>query len=133
VPPATVQNAQVLEATVNGPDEANRLFTCTGNANFFMNVANGNQTQTFTFLVGPTLTRPQFHRATGTASVAGFQAFVQAGANVNYSYRVNSVEVDWDDESGQIEVRVEIAASASAGVTLGVNGLSYYVAVLAEL
>ena len=133
MPPAQVQNAQVLEAVVSGPDDANRLFTCTGGAMFFMQVSNSNQTQTFTFLVGPTLTRPQFHRATGTASISGIQSSSQPAQPGGSSWQVNSVEVDWDDESGQIEVRVELNAQANGGISLNLQRLSYYVAILAEL
>jgi hypothetical protein len=53
--------------------------------------------------------------------------------NVNDGWAVNSVDVDWDDESGQTEVRVEIAIQASSGVTLTIQRLNYYVGVLAEL
>jgi hypothetical protein len=62
---------QVIEAVVAGPDGANRLLTVTGAANLSIQ-ATGQQrtTETWTFLVGPTLTRLQFHRAIGTASVA---------------------------------------------------------------
>ena len=133
MPPATVQNPQVLEAAVSGPNGANRLFTCTGIATFFLQVSAGAQTQTFTFLVGPTLTRPQFHRATGTASISGVQSSTPGTQASSYQWQVNSVEVDWDDESGEIEVRLEINATSSASMSLALQRLTYYVAMLAEL
>src|SRR5215472_3429686 len=54
MPVATTSGEQVVEAVVAGPDGANRLYTITGAATVGVNVSAG-QTQTWTFLVGPTL------------------------------------------------------------------------------
>jgi len=63
---------QIIEAVVAGPDSANRLYTVTGAANLSIQAARQQRTtETWTFLVGPTLTRLQFHRAIGT----GFNSF----------------------------------------------------------
>ncbi len=69
---------QVIEAVVAGPDGANRLFTVIGAANLSIQATRQQRTiETWTFLVGPTLTRLQFHRAIGTASVASQTVSVQ--------------------------------------------------------
>src|SRR5260370_34512373 len=72
MPATNTIGEQVLEAVVTGPDGANRLFTCTGIANVQMSLTRTQEqtTETWTFLVGPTLPRPQFYRAIGTAYVA---------------------------------------------------------------
>jgi len=71
MPVATTSGEQVVEAVVAGPDGANRLYTITGAATVGVNVSAGQtQTQTWTFLMGPTFTRGQFYRAIGTASVS---------------------------------------------------------------
>ena len=133
--PATNTNGeQVLEAVVAGPDGANRLYTVTGAANVAVNVSAGQQqTQTWTFLVGPTFTRGQFYRAIATASVSSQSAILQTTSG-NFTLVVSSVEADWDDESGRVEVRVEVYLSSSTGgPQLSVNQLRYWVAVLAQI
>jgi len=66
MPVTTTIGEQVLEAVVAGPDEANRLFTITGAANVGISVSENQQkTETWTFLVGPTVRRGQFYRAIG--------------------------------------------------------------------
>ena len=78
MPVATTSGEQVVEAVVAGPDGANRLYTITGAATVGVNVSAGQtQTQTWTFLVGPTFTRGQFYRAIGTASVSSQSAILQ--------------------------------------------------------
>ncbi len=64
-----IENPQQIEAVVNGPDGANRLFIVTGIAPANVSIFNGTRTDTFTFLIGPTLTRRQFVRAIATASL----------------------------------------------------------------
>jgi len=94
---------------------------------------NDLQRDTFTFLVGPTLTRRQFIRATATASIVRFNIFATVTTTLgNTGWNINSVETDWDDESGQVEVRVEFSVQAhNNAVTL--TGLGYQATVLAEI
>ena len=55
---------QIIEAVVAGPDGANRLLTITGAADVCIRATRQQRaTETWTFLVGPSLTRLQFHRA----------------------------------------------------------------------
>jgi len=134
MPTANTTGEQVLEAVVAGPDGANRLYTVTGAAGVAINVSGGQQqTQTWTFLVGPTFARGQFYRAIGTASVSSQSAILQTTSG-NFVLAVSSVEADWDDESGRVEVRVEVYLSSSTGgPQLGVNQLRYWVTILAQI
>jgi hypothetical protein len=134
MPTANTTGEQVLEAVVAGPDGANRLYTVTGAAGVAINVSGGQQqTQTWTFLVGPTFTRGQLYRAIGTASVSSQSAILQTTSG-NFVLAVSSVEADWDDESGRVEVRVEVYLSSSTGgPQLSVNQLRYWVTILAQI
>src|SRR5207247_11283343 len=72
MPETTTCGEQILETVVAGPDGANRLFACTGIANVQMSLTRTQEqtTETWTFLVGPTLPHSKFHRAIGMASVS---------------------------------------------------------------
>jgi hypothetical protein len=133
MPATNTIGEQVLEAVVTGPDGANRLFTCTGIANVQMSLTRTQEetTETWTFLVGPTLPRPQFYRAIGTACVS-LQAVDIQGAPAAFTVHVVSVEADWDDESERVEVRVEILLSSNM-VGVNVNQLRYWVTILAQI
>ena len=134
MPVASTTGEEVLEAVVAGPDGANRLYTITGAALVAINVSAGQtQTQTWTFLVGPTFTRGQFYRAIGTASVSSQSAILQTTSG-NFVLAISSVEADLDDESGRVEVRVEVYLSSSTGgPQLSVNQLRYWVTILAQI
>ena len=134
MPVASTTGEQVVEAVVAGPDEANRLFTITGTANVGIFVsANQQKTETWTFLVGPAFTRGQLYRAIGVASVSSQFVNVQTAPG-SFQVQINSVEADWDDESGRVEVRVEIFVSANAGISsVSINQLRYWVTILAQI
>jgi hypothetical protein len=133
MPTANTTGEQVLEAVVAGPDGANRLYTVTGAASVGINVSGGQpQTQTWTFLVGPTFARGQFYRAIGTASVS-FQNLNVQTAPFSFQVAINSVEADWDDESGRVEVRVEVFLTANAATRMDINQLRYWVTILAQV
>jgi hypothetical protein len=133
MPAANTTGEQVLEAVVAGPDEANRLFTVTGAASVSIFVQAGQQqTQTWTFLVGPTFTRGQFYRAIGAASVSAQNVNIQTAPG-SFQANISSVEADWDDESGRVEVRVEVFLSASGGASANINQLRYWVTILAQI
>ena len=123
---------QVIEAVVAGPDGANRLFTVIGAANLSVQATRQQRTiETWTFLVGPTLTRLQFHRAIGTASVASQTVSVQTPPR-EFTVNVHSVEADWDDENQRVKVRVEIGV-ISDGATVEITQIRYWVAILAQM
>jgi hypothetical protein len=123
---------QVIEAVVAGPDGANRLFTVIGAANLSIQATRQQRTiETWTFLVGPTLTRLQFHRAIGTASIASQIVSVQTPPR-EFTVNVHSVEADWDDENQRVKVRVEIGVM-SDGATVEITQIRYWVAILAQM
>jgi hypothetical protein len=123
---------QVIEAVVAGPDGANRLFTVIGAANLSIQATRQQRTiETWTFLVGPTLTRLQFHRAIGTASIASQIVSVQTPPR-EFTVNVHSVEADWDDENQKVKVRVEIGVMSN-GATVEITQIRYWVAILAQM
>ena len=133
MPTANTTGEHVLEAVIAGPDEANRLFTITGAASVQIFLPGGQpKTETWTFLVGPTLTRRQFCRAIGTASVS-FQNLNVQTAPFSFQVAINSVEADWDDESERVEVRVEVFLTANAGVSMSISQIRYWVTILAQI
>ena len=133
MPATNTIGEQVLEAVVSGPDRANRLFICTGIANVQMSLGRDQEqiTETWTFFVGPNLTRTQFYRAIGTASVS-FQTMDILGAPAGFTVQIVSVEADWDDESERVEVRVEVLLSSSL-TSVNINQLRYWVTILAQI
>jgi hypothetical protein len=134
MPVATTVGEQSLEAVVAGPDGATLLHTCTGFASVQMNVNTAvQQIETWSFLVGPTLTRTQFFRAIADASVSTYlfnSAASQPGSV--FSISVTSVEADWDAESSRVEVHVEVTIFAGPGSSVSVNALRYWVTILAQ-
>jgi len=133
VPATNTTGEQVLEAVVSGPDRANRLFICTGIANVQMSLGRDQEqiTETWTFFVGPNLTRTQFYRAIGTASVS-FQTMDILGAPAGFTVQIVSIEADWDDESERVEVRVEVLLSSSL-TSIDITQLRYWVTILAQI
>jgi hypothetical protein len=136
MPETTTSEEQILEAVVAGPDGANRLFTVTGAANVQIlassNLDDPNPVNpTWTFLVGPTLTRGQLCRAIATASVAS-QEVSKRGVPSDYTVQIKSVEANWDDESERVEVRVELFLSTNRAI-VNINQLRYWVTILAQI
>ena len=133
MPATNTIGEQVLEAVVSGPDRANRLFICTGIANVQMSLGRDQEqiTETWTFFVGPNLTRTQFYRAIGTASVS-FQTMDILGAPAGFTVQIVSIEADWDDESERVEVRVEVLLSSSL-TSINITQLRYWVTILAQI
>jgi hypothetical protein len=137
IPPQSVINLQMIEAGVSGPDGANRLFTITGMADCGVSANapgpnnSATQQQTFSVLVGPQLTRRQFISAIGVASLSRFH-FFNNPASSNFS--VNAVDADWDDESGQVELRVEIEVfvAGASGSGVQISRFGFQVTILAE-
>ena len=130
-----VENLQQIEAVVSGPDGANRLFVVTGIAPANLSVSNATRTETFTFLIGPTLTRRQFIRAIATASLirVGLTTSGGPGVGINCNWLINFVDADWDDESGQVEVRVEVTVTSAPVTSAIVAGIRFQATVLAEM
>ena len=129
-----IVNLQQIEAAVSGPDGANRLFIITGIIPTNLSTSTTIK-ETFTFLIGPTLTRRQFVRAIATASLNRILLFYSGGGptQINSNWSVESVDADWDDESGQVEVRVEVFASSGGTGSTGVTSIGFQATILAEM
>jgi len=139
IPSNQIQNPQVIEAAVAGPDGANRLFTVAGQFDINFNVFSpgGGQTQqneTFKVLVGPVLTRQEFFRAIGTASMAKTNFAQQSAPPSQFGWSITGIDADWDDESGQVELRVEVSVLVSGlNNRTGIGGLAFQVTILAAV
>ena len=139
IPTGSIQNLQQIEAAVAGPDGANRLFTVTGQVNVGLGVfsqgpSQTQQKETFSVLMGPVLTRQQFFRAIGTASLANTSVNLQSVPPYSVSWSIAGIDADWDDESGQVELRVEVAVNVSGlNNSAAIGGLSFQVTILAAV
>src|SRR3954452_3001619 len=123
---------QGIEAVIGGTEGAKRLITISESANVCIEATRQQRTtETWTFLVGPPLTRLQFHRAIGTASVASQIVSVQNTPR-EFTVNIHSVEADWDDENQKVNVRVEIGIIAN-GATVTITQIRYWVAILAQM
>ena len=134
IPPDQIQNLQQIEATVNGPDGATRLLIISGQFNTWLAIQGAvnapRATETFTLLVGPVLTRPQFYKAIATASINTASVNITADPN-NWSSGVSNIDADWDDESGQVELKVEAFLTAGQNVSVFLQGVTFQVTILA--
>jgi|SRR5438876_5105311 len=133
IPPAQIQNLQQIEVVVAGPNGADRLLTIDGQFDSTLDTSSvPSQKETFTILVGPVLTRKQFFRASATASLT------KTSLNVNRvpfvaSWQILSVDADWDDESGQVELRIEaeVDVFGAQGNNVSIFGIGFHVTILA--
>ena len=137
-----IQNLQQIEAAVAGPGGANRLFTIAGQftvgAGVFLLAGGGNQNQStgmFTVLIGPKFTRQQFFRAIGSAWLAKTSANVETAPPFGFAWAISSVDADWDDESGQVELRIEVFMQVRGGAfnLVEIGSLAFQVTILAAV
>ena len=135
---AQVQNLQQMDVLVAGPDDANHLFIIDGQ--FDAGLAIGSQgtnfataKETFSVLIGPKLANRQFVRAIGTASFVKTQiANIAPGGSATWN--IVDVDADWDDESGQVELRIEAQVNCSgSNQSASINAFAFHVTVLAAL
>ena len=135
---AQVQNLQQMDVIVAGPDDANHLFVIDGQFDASLTTGSqgtslGTAKETFSVLIGPRLTNRQFVRAIATASIVKTQiATIAQGGFASWS--IVDVDADWDDESGQVELRIEAQVTCSgANQSAGINGFAFHVTILAAL
>jgi hypothetical protein len=121
-------NTQQMEVAVRGPDGATHLILCTGIAC----LASGIH-ETYTFLVGPQLSRRQF---VGVIAWGAFSRLQTDNKNSPENQRgiglgadLLSIDANYDGDSGQVKVRVEVSSSS----TMTKLSISYSVSILAEL
>ena len=117
-----------MEVAVNGPDGATHLILCTGVADL-----GSVSHDTYTFLVGPQLSRRQFVGAIASGALSRIQAYDKdtPGDHMDGELGANlfSIDADYDDESGQVKVSAEVSCS----ITMTKLSISYDVSILAEL
>lgn len=135
---AQIQNLQQLDVMVAGPDDANHLFIIDGQFDANVGIASQGANfavakETFSALVGPKLTNRQFVRAIATASIVKTQiANIAAGGLATWN--IIDVDADWDDESGQVELRIEAQVSClGSNQNASINGFAFHVTILAAL
>lgn len=121
-------NVQQMEVAVNGPDGATHLILCTGVAKL-----PSPSYKTFTFLVGPAISRRQFVGAIASGALSTVQAnnkdTTQDIAVPELEANLVSVNADYDDETCHVIVTAEV----SSNTTITKLAISYNVSILAEL
>ena len=121
-------NAQQMEVAVNGPDGATHLILCTGVAD--LGLINH---ETYTFLVGPQLSRRQFVGAIASGALSTIQGYDRNAsidnAVVERGADLVLIDANYDDEAGQVKVSAEVSSS----ITMTKLAISYNVSILAEL
>jgi hypothetical protein len=133
--PFVIESQQtVLVDGITGPSGATQMYITTGFA-ILQGGGGPNVTAEYSGLIEPTLTVGQFKRAIAQASPAAFAVWQMgmpaAGASQNVSARwsVNSVDADWDDETGKIELTFETQTGGDPALYTVVERLSFQVLV----
>ncbi len=142
IPSDQIQNLQQIEAAVAGTDDANRLFIINGQINMELGVSSPEtdayteKKEIFTVLIGPKFTSRQFIKANATASLAKIYskgAGVEGNPFTDY-LGILDVDADWDDESGQVELRIEAQVGCQGlDQAVGINGFAFTVTILAAV
>ena len=121
-------NAQQMEVAVRGPDGATHLILCTG----IVCLASPLH-ETYTFFVGPKLSRRQFVGVIASGALSRVQAYnknsLENQGRVGVGADLLSIDANYDSESGQVKVRAEVSSSS----TMTKLSISYSVSILAEL
>ena len=121
-------NPQQMEVAVNGPDGATYLILCTGIADL-----GSCSSETFTFFVGPQLSRRQFVGVIASGALSAIQANDQNPEDgcVNAEVGPNPILINagYDPDAA----RVKVSAEVSSGVAMTKLAISYSVSILAEL
>ena len=121
-------NAQQMEVAVNGPDGATHLILCTGVACLI----SGSH-ETYTFLVGPQLSRRQFVGAIASGALSAIQAHYKESDRGNDDLALGAglvlIDAGYDNESCQVKVRAEVSST----IAMTKLAISYNVSILAEL
>jgi hypothetical protein len=121
-------NTQQMEVAVRGPDGATHLILCTGIACLVSGI-----NETYTFVVGPQLSRRQFVGVIVSGALSGIQAYDQNSSEdhneVELGADLVSIDAGYDDESGQVKVSAEVSST----IVMTKLSISYSVSILAEL
>jgi hypothetical protein len=134
---AEITSEQTLEVGVDGPDDTKKMFIITGIAKYNFNVAPsapGTTSDTITLQahIGPALTPAKFRRAIATASLA--QLLLVGGEVVVAGWSVTSVDADYDDDVGKVQLEYDLKLHIGGGSTdmaAYVTGVGFQVIILA--
>ncbi|WP_218081630.1 hypothetical protein [Anthocerotibacter panamensis] len=130
-----IENPQSIEAQISGPNGADRLFIYMGTAVFLSEGPEfGWKADTLTFVppempgqIQRVFSRKQVHKSIATAGLAA----IYNPGNTSYSgWAIDSIDADWDDETGNIVVVVKMGVN---GEKAALVRIAYNVTVLAEL
>lgn len=117
-----------MEVTVCGPDGASHLILCTGVAHL-----HRHGRETYTFPVGPQLSRRQCVAVIASGALAQVQKMGEQSADGNAQTRLDvsllSITAEYDVRAGRVTVSVE----AFLGAGFEEAAISYQVNILAEL
>ena len=121
-------NTQQMEVAVRGPDGATHLVLCTGIACLDLLIH-----ESYTFFVGPKLSRRQFVAAIASGALSRLQAHEINDGKDQISRELDanlvSINANFDDAAGQVKVSAEV----SSGSAITRLAISYNVSILAEL
>jgi hypothetical protein len=121
-------NTQQMEVAVNGPDGATHLILCTGVADL-----GSVYHETYTFLVGPQLSRRQFVGVIASGALSKIQANdnnpTKDIAKIGLEANLVLIDANYVDESSQVKVTAEVSSSK----VMTKLAISYQVMILAEL
>jgi hypothetical protein len=107
------------EQSISVPVTGMQLITTTGLLECKLVVTSSSAFETYTaLLTSPVLGPGQFRRAIATASLAGI-GYVQGAATTAGSFQclIRRVTAQLDDESGRIELAVEVQVEATAALS----------------
>ncbi len=141
--PSTVENLQMIEVVVSGPDDANRLFMITGSVPVNVVATNTStarqeppKKEPFTLLLGPTLTRRQFHKSIAATFPLAFTIGATGpggGIQGTMLWSVVATDADWDDESQKVELRFEVNIDARGNGSISLVSVGFQVTILAQI
>ena len=132
-------NIQKMEFDVTTSEGPGRVTIVTGTLPASVSTqGTGPQTASFKAIVDPVLAPGQFRKATATASLTGTGFVGHVDPNmpnqVAAQWSIDEVEATLDDETGGIEVRIEVTVSANAqGFSASVQALGIQVTTLARV
>jgi len=137
---ANISNKQSFEVIIQGADGANRMIICAGKLDVSLSAfgpAEGGVTQkeTFTALIDPQLDAGQFKRALAVASFADIRSSDSDPTQRDGArWAIEDVQADFDDESGQVELRVSVMVhSTGAGSQASIQGISFQVTTISAV
>jgi hypothetical protein len=125
-----IDNPQEMQVVVAGPNQANRMLIYTGTA-ICSFPGNGGAwiRDSLSFKIGRALGQGQFHSAIATASLAAISSLPPPPGTIDANaWALDSVDADWDDESGQVQVIAHLAVLSFAAIFR----VAYQVTVLTE-